>query len=135
MTQFRNRTAVWSSLHEPVLIYASSHWSVLGLPAYRVHDEHESGLGPGLLQRVRISPNGSESLKHATVHINKYKYTLNTLPSTLTHTCTPTYIHIYTYIRVYTYIHSSTHACVHKYKYTHTLSYMYISLYLSLIHI
>ena len=62
MTRFGIRIAVWSSLYELVLIYRSSHGSVFGLPAYRVHDEHESGLGPGLLQRVRILPNGSEML-------------------------------------------------------------------------
>jgi len=62
MTRFRNRIAVWSSLHEPVLIYGSSHGSVFESPLYRVHNEHESRSGPGLLQLVRISPNGSEML-------------------------------------------------------------------------
>ena len=62
MTRFRNRIAVWSLLHELVLIYGSSHVSIFGLPAYRVHDEHEFGSSPDLLQLVRISPNGSEIL-------------------------------------------------------------------------
>ena len=62
MTWFWNRIAVWSSLHEPVLLYGSSHGSVFKSPLYRVHNEHESGSGPGLLQWVRISPNESEIL-------------------------------------------------------------------------
>ena len=49
MTQFWNRIAVWSSLHETVLIYGSSHGSVFKSPLYRVHNEHESESGPGLL--------------------------------------------------------------------------------------
>ena len=49
MTQFQNRIVVWSSLHELILIYGSSHGLVFGLPMYRVHNEHESGSGPGLL--------------------------------------------------------------------------------------
>ena len=44
MTQFRNRIAVWSSLHEPVLIFGS----VFELPVYRVHNEHDSESGSGL---------------------------------------------------------------------------------------
>ena len=51
MTRFWNQIAVWSSLHEPVLIYGSSHGPVFESPLYRVHNEHESGSGPGLLQR------------------------------------------------------------------------------------
>ena len=49
MTRFRNRITVWSSLHEPVLIYSSSHGSVFESPMYRVHNEHEIRSGPGLL--------------------------------------------------------------------------------------
>jgi len=48
MTRFWNRIAVWSSLHEPVLIYGSSYGSVFELPVYRIHNVHESGSGPGL---------------------------------------------------------------------------------------
>ena len=101
MTQFRNRIAVRSLLHESVLIYRSSHESIFESPVYRVHNEHESGSGLGLLQRVRISPNESETLQHASEHTNKYKYTLNTLPSTPTHTCTPTHVHIQVYTYTY----------------------------------
>ena len=63
-------------------------------------------IGSGSPTTVRISPNGSKTLSHATEHTNKYKYTLNTLLSTPTHTCTPTHVHI----QVYTYIHT---ICIH----------------------
>ena len=95
MTQFWNQIVVWSSLYEPVLIYGSSHGSVFELPVYRVYNGHKFELGPDLLQRSQISPNESETLQHASEHTNKYKYTLNTLSSTPTHTCTPTYTYIY----------------------------------------
>ena len=42
MIWFWNRIVTWSSLHEPVLIYGSSHGSVFELPAYRVHNEYNS---------------------------------------------------------------------------------------------
>ena len=48
MTRFLNRIVVWSSLHELVLVYGSSHSSVFESPMYRVHNEHES-------DRVRVS--------------------------------------------------------------------------------
>ena len=123
MTWFRNWITVWSSLHEPVLIYRSSHGSVFETPLYRVHNEHESGSGLGLLQRIWITSNESQTLQHASEHTNKYKYTLNILPSTPTHACTPTYtyiygykltimltiMHTYTYIYTLIYIHTSIH--------------------------
>jgi len=37
MTRFRNRIAVWSSLHKPVLIYGPSYGSVFESPMYRVN--------------------------------------------------------------------------------------------------
>jgi len=49
MTRFWNRIAVWSSLHELVLIYGSSHGSIFESPMYRVHNEYESESGLGLL--------------------------------------------------------------------------------------
>jgi len=49
MTRFQNRIAFWSSLHQSVLIYGSSHISIFESPMYRVHNEHESGSGSGLL--------------------------------------------------------------------------------------
>ena len=42
MTLFWNRIAVWSLLHEPILIYGSSHGSVFELPVYWGHNGHES---------------------------------------------------------------------------------------------
>ena len=36
------RIAVWSSLHEPVLIYGSSHGSVFKSPLYRVQNMYKS---------------------------------------------------------------------------------------------
>ena len=50
MTQFRNRIAIWPSLHEPVLIYGSSHGSVFESPMLRVYNEDQSESGPSLLK-------------------------------------------------------------------------------------
>jgi len=49
MTRFQNRIVVWSSLHELEQISEQSNGSVFKLPVYRVHNEHESGSGLGLL--------------------------------------------------------------------------------------
>ena len=55
MTLFWNRIAVWSLLHEPILIYGSFHGSVFELPVYRVYNVHEFEspiTGPDLTKRV-----------------------------------------------------------------------------------
>ena len=56
MTRFRNRIAVWSSLHVLTLIYGSSHGSVFESPLYRVHNGTNS-------DRVRVSRNGQDLTK------------------------------------------------------------------------
>jgi len=75
MTRFQNRIAVWSSLHELVLIYRSSCKSVFKSPGYRVHNGHNSGSGPSLLLPGSDLTSGSEILQHVT-------------QPTWTHTCT-----------------------------------------------
>jgi len=100
MTRFRNRIAVWSSLHESVLIYGSSHGSVFESPLYWVHNEHESGSGPGLLYL------GSDLTERVRVPQLKHK-----LAQSLTNTHAYLYIHIilsintliHTYVKIYTY--------------------------------
>ena len=62
MTRFWIRITVWSSLHEPVLIYGSSHGSVFKSPVYRVHNKHKSRLGLGLLLSGSERTNMSASL-------------------------------------------------------------------------
>ena len=123
MTQFRNRIAVWSSLHEPVLIFGSSYGSVFESPMYRVHNEHNSRSGLGLLQRSGSHRTNPKCCSTRPTHTNKYKYMLNTLPNTPTYTCTPTYIYIHTYIRVYTLIY--IHACIHTHTYIRLYTYIY----------
>ena len=99
MMQFRNRIAVWSSLHELALIYRSSHETVFELPVYQIHNEHKSESYPGLLQLVRISPNGSESLKYATVHISHTHTYLNIITHVLKHTPKRTqYVHVLVHV-------------------------------------
>ena len=98
MTRFWSRIALWTSLHEPVLIYGSSHGSVFKSPLCRVHNEHESGSGLGLLQRVQILPNESKTLQQASEHMNSHKYTL---------------------VHVYTPQHTRINIRVHSVSYTH----------------
>jgi len=137
MARFWIRIAVWSSLHEPVLIYGSSHESVFESPLYRVHNEHESGSGPSLLQRVRILLNESETLQHASEHMNSHKHTLVHV-YTPQHTrinirvCPHIYVYKYTntYIQ-YTCLNTNTHACplnthAHNHHAAHATSIIHI---------
>jgi len=128
MTRFWNRITVWSSLYEPVLIYGSSHGSVFESPAYRVHNEHESGPGPGLTKRVWTAATCNPTNEHTqtyTVHI----------PTHARYTCIRTHVHphmyIYTSIHIYTQsyacIYTERHTCVHTsptayIKHTHALT-------------
>jgi len=114
MTQFWNRIAIWSSLHEPVLIYGSSHGSVFKSPLYRVHNEHESKSGPGLLQLVRISPN---RFRIAATRNRTHELTRTYTHTPYTYTYTRAYVHVYPHIHTYTSIHINTH---YLNIYTHT---------------
>ena len=110
MTRFRNRIAVWSSLHEPVLIYGSFHRSVFKSRLYPAYNEHESESGPGLLQlgsvltkRIRSAATRNQT------HELTQTYSRTRIHSTIythTHTCTPTYIRIqvYTYTNIHAYL-------------------------------
>ena len=75
MTRFCNRFAVWSSLHELVMIYGSSHGSVFKSPVHRVHNEHESESGPGLLQ---TGPNLTERVRNTVAHNQHIHININT---------------------------------------------------------
>ena len=102
MKRFWNQIAIWSSLHKLVLIYGSSHGSVFKSPLYRVHSEHESGSGSGLLLPVRIArtgpkccnkqPNSHDDIQHIRTH----NYTLThvhmhiRVPVSYTHLTLPT---------------------------------------------
>ena len=122
MTRFRNRIAIWSSLHELTLIYGSSLGSVFESPLYRVHNEHESGSSPDLL---KLGSDLTEQTRNAVARNQHIQININTRYTdmcTQTHTCTPTYIHIHTYIRVYTYIY--IHTCIHTHTYIHII-YLY----------
>ena len=105
MTQFWNRIAVWSSLHEPILIYGSSHGLVFKSPVYRIHNGHYSESSLDLLQRVRISPNESETQQHAAEHTerkgNQHTLIIHSHMYPYKH-ATRAYTHIRTHIRVYT---------------------------------
>ena len=115
MTRFRNRIAVWSSLHELVLIYESSNGSVFELLVYQVHNEHISGSDPGLQQRSGSHQMNQKRCSTQPIHTNKYKCTLNTYMCIRTYTRIPTYTCIYTYKHILTYIYTclntNTHAC------------------------
>jgi len=139
MTRFQNRIAVWSSLHELILVYESSHASVFGSSLYRVHN----GTNPN---RVRIFCNWSgfhqTDPKYCSMqptHTNKYKYMLNTHTCIWTHTCTPMYTYIYKHTPKYTlliyipthptyiiwaHLHAHTQACTpqHPHKFMHILT-------------
>ena len=106
MTRFQNRIAVWSSLHEPILIYRSSHGSVFESPVYRVHNEHESGSGPGLLKWSGSHQTNPKRCSMQPTHTYKHKYMLNTHTRIQIHTHIPTCIHLYEYTHTYTSIHT-----------------------------
>jgi len=91
--------------------------------------------------RVRIA---RTSPKRCNTQLNiqkKYKYILNTLPSTPTHTCTPThtYGHICIYPHTYTQAltHTHTHLLINTYMhaYMHTQHIVVYSLYLYIYYI
>ena len=109
MTQFRNWIAVWSSLHEPVLIYGSSHESVFESPMYWVYNEHESESGPDLLQWSGSHKQVRNAVARNQTHELKQTYTCTRIHSTTythKHTCTPAYIRIqvYAYTNIHAYI-------------------------------
>jgi len=76
MTRFRNQIAVWSSLHEQVLIYGSSHISVFESPMHQVHNEPEVG-SPiswfGSHERVR----NTATRNHTHMNARTYTYIHN----------------------------------------------------------
>ena len=98
-----NRLLVF--IAELVRISKSFHGPVFESPVYRVYNEDILNL----LQRVRISPNGSISLYHTTKHMNSHEHKY-------THTLVYTRIHIHVHMYNYTNSH-------YKYKYIHTLTY------------
>ena len=107
MTQFRNRIVIWSSLHEPVQIYGSSHRSVFEQPVHRVHNEHESESGTDLLQwsgSHRTNPKHCSTPQNIQININTH------LIPAHKHTRIPAYIRI----RVYAY--TNIHAYLNKYQ-------------------
>ena len=130
MTWFWSLIVVWSSPHESVLFYGSSHWSVFESPVHWVHNEHNSKSPVtkfGSYGRVQNVVTCNET------HIEEGKsiHTPNTfihVPIQARHTCihpqvhphTYTYIHVYTsiYIHTYIYIYISKHINTY-YIYTH----------------
>ena len=123
MTQFWNWIVIWSSIHEPVLIYGSSYRSVFKSPLYLVHSEHESGSGPGLASgpyRCSTRPN-TQLHKHR--HIDMI---IHTYPNIHTYRYIPVHQHnTYMYIHLYTYIHAYTHVYIVKHTYIHIYIYIY----------
>ena len=121
MTRFRNRIAVWSSLHEPVLIYGSSHASVFESPVVSGPQRHESESSPGLL---KLGSDLTEQTRNAIArnqHIQINIDTRYTDMCTQTHTCTPTHTHIQVYIYTYIILYIHTHPLnTHTNSHTHT---------------
>ena len=91
MTQFQNRITIWSSLHEPGLIYGSSQGSVYESAVYRVHSEPECGSDPGLLLSVQIA---RTSLHHYSMQQNTHNPLVPT--HARTHADTKAYV-VHTY--------------------------------------
>ena len=117
MTRFWNRIAIWSSQHEPIQTFRSSHGSVFESPVYRVHN----GTNPNL---PWPSPNLTKPVRNAvtrTKHTHKYKYTL-----------THSHVHMYS-THAHTYMHVRTHIHTYKSIYIHT-HYIYIHLYIHTMH-
>jgi len=131
MTRFRSRIAIWSSLHELVRIYGSSHGSVFESPLYRVHSEHETKspiMGPDLTKRVWTAATCNPT------HERTQTYTVH-IPTPHIYTCIHTRVPGQAYVRTYTYsctlhihiLYIHTHTCKHCiytyiyiYNYTHS---------------
>ena len=117
MTQFWNRIAVWSSLHELVQIFGSSHELVSELSLYRVHNEHEFRSGLGLLLPVRIARTSTQCCNmqptHTMIYIHVRTHTYTTYMHVLMHTPKHTqyiYIHVYNTLLCTHIIHHNAHA-------------------------
>ena len=120
MTQFQNRFAIWSLLHEPVLINGSSPGSVFKSPLYRVHNEHESESGSGFLL---LGSDLTERLRNTVTRNQIHIIHINTLLHT--HMCTCTlHIRVHRYTYVYTHIHTSIY--IHITLFIYTLIHTYI---------
>jgi len=118
MTRIWIRIAVWSSLHEPVWIFRSSHGSVFEPAVYWVHSEHQSDLLLSSLDRT------SESIIIVPRNHKLRERGINThITHVCTHTCKPqcVHMHVYTHIQVYTQAHANT-----SYMHTHTYMYYHI---------
>ena len=115
MMQFENRIATWSSLHEPILIYGSSYWSVFESPWYRVQNGHKS-------ESPITEFGSSERVRNAVTHNHTHReegestYTHNTLTHIPIHAVKHTYVYKYTHT-YYILIHTHTYPCIY---YTHT---------------
>ena len=99
MTRFWNRIVIWSSLHELVRIYGSSHGSVFESPLYRVHSEHETKspiMGPDLTKRVWTAATCNPT------HERTQTYTVH-IPTPHIYTCIHTRVPGQAYVRTYTY--------------------------------
>jgi len=66
MTRFRNRIIVWSSLHEPVLVYGSSHGSIFESPKHRVQNGYKS-------ESLVTEFGSSERVRNAVTRSQTYK--------------------------------------------------------------
>jgi len=102
MTQFWVRIVVWSSLHEPVLMYGSFLVSVFELSSYWVHNEHKSRspvTGPGLTERVRNAVTLDRTHEYTNINnTDDYSY-IPKYTHVQVYTCTHTqYIHVHAFI-------------------------------------
>jgi len=113
-TSFRNRIVVWSSLHELILIYGSSHGSVFESSMYQAHNEYESESGPDL-HNTQLDSQGHTYTQSCTC-----TYIYITIYTTYTYICANTQSHT-----AHTHIHSK-HTSIHlkhlhaRYTYLHT---------------
>jgi len=134
MTQFGFESL--SGLHCTNQYASSDH--PMGRSLNRHSNRSITGTNLNLLQWVRISPNGSETLQHATqpwIHANVHPYTytrhIYTCIHMHTHVCPvkhTTYIYVLMYTTYIYYIYIPTHAYtifIHIYTltWTHTLTY------------
>ena len=120
MTRFWIWIVIWSSLHELVRILRLTRGSVFESPVYRVHSEHESGLGPVLLLPVWIA---QKNLSRCTMQPYTHEYTTQTyihdylLIHIYQHTCTTQYTHSHVAL------HTLVYTLSHKITYTQALNY------------
>jgi len=142
MTRFQNRIAVWSSLHESVMFYGSSHGSVFESPVHRVQNGYKSESPVtefGSSERVRNAITRHQTQREEGESTYAHKTLTHIILILACHTCIHPRVHPHTYVYThpntytsmhihihYTYIYPDKHTLKHSLTHTHASLNTYI---------